>query len=48
MNGNVRLEKDLAETGPCDCSYVLPDLCRFRVNIYRQNGNYAMVLPEMN
>ena len=47
MNGNARLAKDLAETGSCDCSYSLPDVCRFRVNIYRQNGNYAMVLRRL-
>src|SRR5712672_1883904 len=39
INGNARLAKDLADTGSCDCSYTLPDVCRFRVNIYRQNGN---------
>src|SRR5262245_12962590 len=43
MNGNQRLAKELAETGSCDCSYALPEICRFRVNIYRQNGNHAMV-----
>lgn len=47
MNGNARLAKDLAETGSCDCSYTLPDVCRFRVNIYRQNGNHAMVLRRL-
>ena len=47
MNGNARLAKDLAETGSCDCSYSLPNVCRFRVNIYRQNGNHAMVLRRL-
>jgi twitching motility protein PilT len=47
INNNARLLKDLAETGSCDCSYALPDVCRFRVNIYRQNGNYAMVLRRL-
>jgi twitching motility protein PilT len=47
MNGNPRLAKDMAETGSCDCSYALPDICRFRVNIYRQNGNHAMVLRRL-
>ena len=47
MNGNARLIKDLADTGSCDCSYSLPEVCRFRVNIYRQNGNYAMVLRRL-
>jgi twitching motility protein PilT len=47
MNGNSRLAKDLADMGSCDCSYILPEICRFRVNIYRQNGNYAMVLRKL-
>ena len=48
MNGNERLTEDLAKTGSCDCSYSLAGVCRFRVNIYRQNGNYAMVLRRLS
>lgn len=44
---NDKLLRDFAERGSCDCSYALGDLCRFRVNIYRQNGNYAMVLRRL-
>jgi twitching motility protein PilT len=44
MNGNPRLVEDLAARGSCDCSYAIANTCRFRVNIYRQNGNHAMVL----
>jgi twitching motility protein PilT len=44
IGNNSRLQVDLAERGSCDCSYALRDFCRFRVNIYRQNGGYAMVL----
>jgi len=47
INGNPRLLQDLAEHGSCDCSYSLKNFCRFRVNIYRQNGNYAMVLRQL-
>ncbi|MFM2083073.1 MAG: hypothetical protein RL380_1764 [Verrucomicrobiota bacterium] len=47
MNGNPRLAQDLATTGSCDCSYTLPGVCRLRVNIYRQNGNHAMVLRRL-
>jgi len=47
IQGNPRLLEDIAGHGSCDCSYSLPDLCRFRVNIYRQNGNYAMVLRRL-
>ena len=46
--GNERLISDLAKTGSCDCSHSLPGICRFRVNIYRQIGNYAMVLRRLS
>jgi twitching motility protein PilT len=48
MAGNERLARDLASTGSCDCSYSLEGICRFRVNIYRQIGNYAMVLRRLS
>ena len=47
INGNSRLLQDMADNGSCDCSYSLSNQCRFRVNIYRQNGNYAMVLRRL-
>ena len=47
ISNNAKLLRDLAEHGSCDCSYALRDACRFRVNIYRQNGNYAMVLRQL-
>jgi twitching motility protein PilT len=48
INENQRLIQDLAKAGSCDCSYQLAGMCRFRVNIYKQNGNYAMVLRKLN
>src|ERR1035437_98684 len=47
INNNSKLMRDLTEHGSCDCSYALENLCRFRVNIYRQNGNFAMVLRRL-
>jgi twitching motility protein PilT len=47
INENQRLLQDLTKGGSCDCSYQLAAICRFRVNIYRQNGNYAMVLRKL-
>ena len=47
INGNERLMQDLMGRGSCDCSYSLQNFCRFRVNIYRQNGCYAMVLRRL-
>lgn len=48
INGNERLTTELAKAGSCDCSYTLEGVCRFRVNIYRQLGNYAMVLRRLS
>jgi twitching motility protein PilT len=47
INSNPRLLQDLKEHGSCDCGYTLKSACRFRVNIYIQNGNYAMVLRHL-
>src|ERR1700722_6360731 len=47
INDNPRLLQDLKEHGSCDCGYTLKNACRFRVNIYLQNGNYAMVMRHL-
>jgi twitching motility protein PilT len=47
INNNQRLLQDLKERGSCDCGYTLGNTCRFRVNIYLQNGTYAMVLRHL-
>lgn len=47
LDGNARLLQDLKEHGSCDCGYTLKSLCRFRVNIYIQNGNFAMVMRHL-
>ena len=47
INNNARLLQDLTDHGSCDCSYALKNFCRFRVNIYRQNGNYAIVMRRL-
>ncbi|MGD0744942.1 MAG: PilT/PilU family type 4a pilus ATPase [Verrucomicrobiota bacterium] len=47
IDNNQRLQQDLKEHGSCDCGYTLRNICRFRVNIYRQNGHYAMVLRHL-
>src|SRR3984957_16513293 len=47
INNNPRLLADLKEHGSCDCGYTLKNACRFRVNIYLQNGNYAMVMRHL-
>ena len=39
-----RLVRDLIETGSCDTSYAIAGRCRLRVNIFRQRGNYGIVM----
>jgi twitching motility protein PilT len=34
----------LKDEGSCDLSYSLPERCRFRVNIFRQRGTFAIVM----
>jgi twitching motility protein PilT len=47
IGNNQRLLQDLKEHGSCDCGYTLKNACRFRVNIYLQNGNFAMVMRHL-
>ena len=47
MNGEERLAQDLATQGSCDCSYWVPEVARFRVNIFRQNGRTAIVMRKL-
>jgi twitching motility protein PilT len=45
--GNQRhLLRDLVTKGACDCSYALLDRARFRVNIFKQRGNFAIVMRK--
>lgn len=36
--------RTLNEEGACDLSYSLPDRARFRLNVFRQRGTYAVVM----
>jgi twitching motility protein PilT len=47
IGGVDRLRRDFQEMGACDCSYA-HDGARFRVNIFRQNGHYAIVMRKLN
>ena len=47
IDGNERLSSDFVALGSCDCSYSLPGLARFRVNIFKQNGRYAIVMRKL-
>ncbi|MEA3210114.1 MAG: twitching motility protein PilT [Chthoniobacter sp.] len=48
MAGNERLISDLTKFGSCDTSYSVPDLARFRVNIFKNNGNHAIVMRKLS
>lgn len=44
VGDNETALKALREEGSCDLSYVLPQRSRFRVNVFRQRGTYAIVM----
>src|SRR5438477_10652924 len=47
MQGNRRLIYDYLTGGSCDCSYSLNDEARFRCSIFRQQGNFSIVLRKL-
>ncbi|MEO5717205.1 MAG: PilT/PilU family type 4a pilus ATPase [Chthoniobacterales bacterium] len=47
MRGDRRLMREYLRAGSCDCSYSLSDEARFRVNIFRQQGNFAVVMRKL-
>jgi twitching motility protein PilT len=47
MRGNRRLIYDYLTGGSCDCSYSLDQEWRFRVNIFRQQGHFSIVLRKL-
>jgi len=42
--GNEQALRSLKEQGACDLSYAIPNCARFRVNVFRQRGTYAIVM----
>src|SRR3954465_4666099 len=47
MQGNRRLIYDFLTGGSCDCSYTLNEEARFRVNIFRQQGHFSIVMRKL-
>src|ERR687893_2828450 len=47
MQGNRRLMYDYLTGGSCDSSYSLGDEARFRLNIFRQQGHFSIVLRKL-
>ncbi len=48
LGSNERLFHDFMMAGSCDTSYAVDGLARFRVNVFRQNGNHAIVMRKLN
>jgi twitching motility protein PilT len=44
IGSNEQALRTLKEEGACDISYMLPDRARFRVNVFRQRGTFAIVM----
>jgi twitching motility protein PilT len=44
ISGNAQALRSLREQGACDLSYSLPERARFRVNVFRQRGTFAIVM----
>ena len=44
IGANEQALRTLKEEGACDISYMLPDRARFRVNVFRQRGTFAVVM----
>jgi len=44
IGGNRHALHTLKEQGACDLSYALAGRCRFRVNVFRQRGTFAVVM----
>jgi twitching motility protein PilT len=44
IGGNAQALRTLKEQGACDLSYSIPNCARFRVNVFRQRGTYAVVM----
>ena len=47
MRGNRRLIYDYLTGGSCDCSYSLSEEARFRINVFRQQGHFSIVLRKL-
>ena len=44
IRDNETYLRALVDTGSSDLSWALPDRCRFRVNVFRQRGSFAIVM----
>lgn len=44
LTGNEQATEILEKSGSTDISYSVPGMCRFRVNIFKQRGTFAIVM----
>src|SRR5689334_7549338 len=44
INNNETYLRSLMDRGAADLSYMLPERCLFRVNVFKQRGTYAIVM----
>jgi twitching motility protein PilT len=44
IRNNETVMRTLKDSGSTDLSYMLPERCRFRVNVFRQRGTFAIVM----
>ena len=47
INSNERPQQELTNVGSCDCSYAVENIARFRVNIFKQSGRFAIVMRKL-
>ena len=45
---NERLKEDFKKRGSCDTSYAVPNVARFRVNVFKQNGHHAVIMRKLS
>jgi len=48
IDGNALIAENYRKKGSCDCSYAVPGVARFRVNIYSQSGQRAIVMRKLS
>lgn len=48
IDGNALIAENYRQHGSCDCSYAVPGVARFRVNIYSQAGHHAIVMRKLS
>jgi twitching motility protein PilT len=48
IDGNVLVAGNYRTQGSCDCSYAVPGVARFRVNVYSQSGHRAIAMRKLS